>query len=104
MRHEIEITCEFRAIRRKSLPPDSGMLRPMAYAKSFSFRAHASGHCLPEDTSDCRKLSQNGGSNGGWTASSLNLRRPPAEIADRGNVRLGSGCITAEFPSGKAPP
>lgn len=26
------------------------------------------------------------------------LRQPKAEIADRGTVRLGDGCITAEFP------
>ena len=26
------------------------------------------------------------------------LRQPKPEIADRGTMRLGSGCITAEFP------
>ena len=26
------------------------------------------------------------------------LRQPRPEIADRGTVRLGDGCITAEFP------
>ncbi len=26
------------------------------------------------------------------------LRRPQQETADRGTVRLGSGCITSEFP------
>ena len=26
------------------------------------------------------------------------LRQPKPEIADRGTVRLGDGCITAEFP------
>jgi hypothetical protein len=26
------------------------------------------------------------------------LRQPKPEIVDRGTVRLGDGCITAEFP------
>ena len=33
------------------------------------------------------------------TAEFPPLRQPRPEIADRGTVRLGDGCITAEFPS-----
>ena len=32
------------------------------------------------------------------TAEFPPLRQPKAEIADRGTVRLGEACITAEFP------
>ena len=32
------------------------------------------------------------------TAAFPPLRQPKPEIADRGTVRLGSGCITAAFP------
>ena len=32
------------------------------------------------------------------TAEFPPLRQPKPEIADRGTVRLGDGCITAEFP------
>ncbi len=31
------------------------------------------------------------------------LRQPTPDIADRGTVRLGSGCITAVFPPLKQP-
>ena len=33
------------------------------------------------------------------TAEFPPLRQPKPEIADRANLRLGSGCITAEFPA-----
>jgi hypothetical protein len=33
------------------------------------------------------------------TAELPPLRLPKREIADRGTIRLGSGCITAELPS-----
>jgi hypothetical protein len=33
------------------------------------------------------------------TAEFPPLRRPKPEIADRGAVRLGDACITAEFPA-----
>src|SRR5579872_5109605 len=36
-------------------------------------------------------------------ASFLLLRAPQPETADRGNLRLGSGCISAGFPALRAP-
>jgi hypothetical protein len=35
---------------------------------------------------------------GSTTAGFPPLRQPKPEIVDRGTVRLGDGCITAEFP------
>ena len=35
---------------------------------------------------------------GSTTAGFPALRQPKPEIVDRGTVRLGDGCITAEFP------
>ena len=37
-------------------------------------------------------------SNGSITAAFPRLRQPRPETADRGTVRLGDACITAEFP------
>ena len=34
----------------------------------------------------------------GSTTAFPPLRQPKTEIADRGTVRLGDACITAEFP------
>ena len=35
---------------------------------------------------------------GSTTTEFPTLRQPGPEIVDRGTVRLGDGCITAEFP------
>ena len=35
---------------------------------------------------------------GSMTTTFPPLRQPKPEIADRGTVRLGDACITAEFP------
>jgi len=37
-------------------------------------------------------------SNGPIAASFPTLRQPSPELADRGTVRLGDACITAELP------
>jgi hypothetical protein len=37
------------------------------------------------------------------TAEFPPLRQPEPEIADRGTVRFGDGCITAEFPPLRQP-
>jgi hypothetical protein len=40
-----------------------------------------------------------------WTSEkAITLQLPPREIADRGTVRLGSGSISATFPSLRLPP